>query len=439
MAQARPAAQGRATSRPNVIFLISDDQGYGDAGCYGAADAKTPHLDRLAASGARLTSFYANAPTCSPTRASLLTGRYPDRCGVPRIVNSAPGTVGLRGREITLAEALKQQGYRTALIGKWHLGSHTQSLPNSQGFDEFFGFHSGCVDYYSHRFYWGLGAGLPDFHDLWRNQQEIFQEGEYITHLITREAKRFVRDNSNQPFFLMISYNAPHYPMHAPRRYAERFQGLERERRTHLAMVAALDDAIGEIVGVVDEAGLRENTLVFFQSDNGATIEDRAGLGGRNTPLRGFKFSLFEGGIRVPAVASWPGQIPAGQVIDGMAASMDLFPTVAGICGARIPADRTIDGQDIRGMLTQGTRSPHEALFWKQDDQVAVRRGDWKLVLNGILALGDKHRLRGNGRIFLSNLTEDIGETQNLSARRPEMTAELRQLSRRWELGLESD
>jgi arylsulfatase A-like enzyme len=438
-AQARPAAHGQTTSRPNVIFLISDDQGYGDAGCYGAPDAKTPHLNRLAASGARLTSFYANAPMCSPTRASLLTGRYPYRCGVPSIVNSAPGTIGLKEREITLAEALKQQGYRTGLLGKWHLGSHAQSLPNSQGFDEFYGFHSGCVDYYSHRFYWGLGAGLPDFHDLWRNQQEIFQEGEYITHLITREAKRFVRNNSNQPFFLMVSYNAPHYPMHAPRRYVERFQGLERERRMHLAMVAALDDAIGEIVAALDEAGLRDNTLLFFQSDNGATIEDRAGRGGRNTPLRGFKFSLFEGGIRVPAVVSWPGRIPAGQVIDEMAASMDLFPTVAAICEARIPADRTIDGKDISGLLTQGARSPHEALFWKQDDQVAVRRGEWKLVVNGILALGDKHRLRGNDRIFLSNLTKDIGETRNLSIRYPEMTAELRQLCRRWELGLESD
>lgn len=429
-------ARAQAAPRPNIVIILSDDQGYGDVGCYGAQDVKTPHLDRLAQSGVRFTSFYANAPMCSPTRASLLTGRYPYRCGVPFVVNSAPNVIGLKGDEVTLAEVLKETGYKTGLVGKWHLGSHPRSLPHNQGFDEFLGFRSGCVDYYSHRFYWGLGAGLPSFHDLWRNDTETFADGEYLTEWITKQSKAFIRGHAGEPFFLLISYNAPHYPMHAPVRYVERFASLDRERRMHAAMIAAMDDGVGEVVAALKSAGQLENTLIFFQSDNGATIEDRAGLGGRNTPFRGYKFSLFEGGIRVPAIMSWPGKIPAGLVVDEIAAGMDVFPTVARLAGARLPADRVIDGKDIWPMATGSARSPHQALFWKRHDQVAVRRGDWKLVLNGILALGDKHRLTGNDRVFLSNLSDDPGEARNLRAREPGIVDELTILSRQWELAV---
>jgi len=433
---AAPGAVQSRPKRPNIVVIVSDDQGYGDVGCYGAGDARTPHLDALAASGVRLTSFYANAPMCSPTRASLLTGRYPHRCGVPHVVSSAPGVVGLRAGEVTLAELLRDAGYRTALAGKWHLGSHAGSRPNAQGFDEFYGFLSGCVDYYSHRFYWGLGAGQVSFHDLWRNEREVFENGEYVTHLITREAKRRVREaaDADRPLFLMVNYNAPHYPMHAPREYVERFRGLDPERAMHLAMAAAMDDGIGEIVEALEETGQRENTLLFFLSDNGATIEERAGLGGSNRPFRGFKFSLFDGGIRVPAIASWPGEIPAGAVSDEPAASMDLFTTLAKIAGAELPRDRVIDGKDILPLLASDAPSPHEALFWKRYNQLAVRRGDWKLVLNGALALGEKHRLEGSDRVFLSNLSEDPGETRNLRSRKPRLADELAQLARRWEL-----
>ncbi len=436
---AAPPMPPAAGERPNVVIILSDDQGWGDVGCYGAEDAQTPHLDALAASGVRLLDFYANAPMCSPTRAALLTGRYPYRCGVPFVVDSRPGKRGLAGDEITIAEILRGQGYRTGLIGKWHLGSHRDSLPNNQGFDDFFGFRAGCVDYYSHRFYWGLGAGLPSFHDLWRNEREIDESGAYATDLITRESVRFIEEQGGGPFFLVVSYNAPHYPMHAPREYLERFPpDMDPERRMHLALCAAMDDGIGRIAATLERKGLRENTLVFFQSDNGATIEDRAGLGGRNAPFRGFKFSLFEGGIRVPAVASWPGVLPAGETRSQPAASMDLFPAIAALCAADPPAARVIDGRNIWPMLAENAPSPHERLFWKRYDQAAVREGDWKLVVNGILALGEEHALQGRDRVFLSNLAEDPREIRNLAGREPRIVENLRRKLRQWELDVQS-
>lgn len=427
--------------RPNVVVILSDDQGYGDIGCYGTeSDPLTPHLDALAEGGVRFTSFYAAAPMCSPTRAALLTGRYPYRCGVPFVVSSAQDVVGLKGGEITLAELLRDAGYRTGLVGKWHLGTAQESLPNSQGFDDFYGFRSGCIDYYSHRFYWGLGAGLPSFHDLYRNGEEIDESGEYATELITRESVRFIDESAGEPFYLFVSYNAPHYPMHAPQQYVDRLAHVEDpERRMHLAMVAAMDDGIGEIVKALETNGVRGRTLIFFQSDNGATIEDRAGLGGRNTPFRGYKFSLFEGGIRMPAIANWPGIVPAGKVRDQPACSIDLMPTLAMLCGAPVPRDRVIDGKDVWPMIVDGARSPHRDLFWKRYDQAAVRRGDWKLVKNGILALGEEHQLQGDDRTFLADLAEDPGERNNVAAQHPEIVRELSNALAAWEADVTSE
>lgn len=423
----------RYEPRPNVVVIISDDQGYGDIGCYGAEqDPRTPHLDALAASGVRLTGFYVNAPMCSPTRAAFLTGRHPLRCGVPFVVDSSPDVVGLRGDEVTLAEVLRDAGYRTGLVGKWHLGAAPESLPNAQGFDDFYGFRSGCIDYFSHRFYWGLGADKPSFHDLWRNNEEVDESGAYATHLITREATRFLEQASEKPFFLTVAYNAPHYPMHAPAEYLERLDHVaDPERKMHLAMVAAMDDGVGDILQTLDDRGLRESTLVFFFSDNGATIEDRAGNGGRNTPFRGFKFSLFEGGIRMPAIASWPGILPAGKIRDAMCAGYDLFPALIKLCGGALPADRKIDGRDLWPLLVDGARSRHDSLFWKRYDQVAVRRGDWKLIRNPMLALGDENRLEEP--VWLSNLAEDPEERHNYAAEQPEIVAELEALAKAWE------
>ncbi len=432
---AAPGLLRAATSeRPNFIVFLSDDHGYHDLGCQGAADLKTPNLDALAASGARFTNWYSNAPMCAPARAALLTGRYPIRAGVPQNGPALPRS------ERTIAALLKPLGYATALIGKWHLGSTPETAPNAHGFDYFFGFHSGCIDYYSHRFYWGEPK-IVNYHDLWRNGAEIFEDGRYMTELITREALDFISGNRSRPWFLYVAYNAPHYPMHAPERYVARFPDLDPERRMYAAMLAAVDDSVGEIMGLIRKLGLRENTMVFFSSDNGATAEPRAGWnqqparGGSNRPFRGWKFSLFDGGMHVPAIVSWPGRIRGGQVIGEMASHLDLMPTILKAAGAPLPEDRTIDGRDILPVAAARARSPHDALFWSSGGQLAVRRGRWKLVKDGYLADGTpegRRKFEGEDALFLSDLDEDPGETRNLRRQHPSLVDELLTLAQRW-------
>jgi len=280
-AAAVPEPAARRTSRPNVILFLADDLGCHDLGCVGASDVKTPNIDALAAGGARFTNWYSAAPVCAPSRGALLTGRCPQRCGVPS------NGLELRPSEKTMATLLKDQGYATALFGKWHLGSSGQTCPNAHGFDSFFGFHSGCIDYFSHRYYWGEPKTV-NYHDLWRNRSEVFEDGQYFTELITREAKAFLAANRARPFFLYLPYNGVHYPMHAPRKYVERFSGLEPERQMYAAMLAAVDDSVGEIISTVKRLGQIENTLVIFTADNGATTEARAGprRPGRGRPRR---------------------------------------------------------------------------------------------------------------------------------------------------------
>ena len=432
-ARAFPFVQA-ASRRPNLILFFTDDHGYHDLGCQGAHDLKTPNLDALAASGVRFTNWYSNAPMCAPSRASLLTGRYPIRAGVPINGPSLPAS------ERTLAALVKSQGYSTGIAGKWHLGSTPATAPNARGFDRFFGFHSGCVDFYSHRFYWGEPRRV-NFHDLWRNGNEIFEDGQYLTELITHEAKEFIRLNQRNPFFLYLPYNAPHYPMHAPQKYLKRFAGLDAERQTYAAMVAAVDDGVGEILDTLQKAGLRENTMIFFASDNGATREARAGRNGRpatagsNSPLRGFKFSLFDGGIRVPAILSWPARIPPRQVVHQVGATMDILPTMLAAAGAPAPNDRTIDGRDVLSMAAQKAPSPHEALFWSSGGQLAVRKGKWKLVIDGFDADGTpqgQEKQQGANALFLSDLETDPGESRNLRPEQPALAEELAQSARRW-------
>ncbi|HYM10275.1 MAG TPA: sulfatase-like hydrolase/transferase, partial [Bryobacterales bacterium] len=311
----RAPGQSRRTSarRPNVLIILMDDLGCHDLGCLGASDLKTPHIDRLAASGVRFTNWYSNAPVCAPARTALMTGRYPLRAGMPT------NGLDLPEREQTIAALLKPAGYATALAGKWHLGMTPATVPNARGFDYFYGFHSGCVDYYSHRYYWGEPKRV-NYHDLWRNREEIFDNGRYLTERIAEEAVGFLTARRAGPFFLYCAFNAVHYPMHAPQKYIERFPSLPRERQMYAAMLAAADDGVGQILGALERTGARENTLIFFAGDNGATTEARAGLGqkpataGSNAPFRGFKFSVFDGGMHVPGVVSWPGVIPAGQL-----------------------------------------------------------------------------------------------------------------------------
>lgn len=433
---------GLRHTKPNFVIFYTDDQGWGDLSCYGATDFRTPNLDALANSGVRFTGWYSNAPVCSASRASLMTGRYPQRAGTPGIFGSGRAAPGMPPDEVTLAEALKPAGYRTGLMGKWHLGGGPEFRPNQQGFDEFFGFHSGCIDNYSHIYYWGQGGqkGRPPFHDLWRNDAEVWENGQFFTELVTREAVRFLGENRSRPFFLYVAYNLPHYPTHPLERYWERVKHIQDpQRRTQAACVAAVDDSVGTVVAELKRLGLLENTLIFYSSDNGPSEEQRNFLddsmrfyrGGSAGPFRGHKFSLFEGGIRMPAVMSWPGILPSGKVLDEVGATMDIFPTFVNLAGAEMPRDRVMDGKDVFPMVARGAPSPHrdQPVFWANGNQRAVRRGQWKLVLNPRFDSDETAK----DQVFLADLEKDRGEKTNLADKNPDLVKELTGLIGVWE------
>jgi len=415
---------------PNIIIIYTDDLGYGDLGCYGSDAIRTPYLDSLAQDGVRFTNWYSNSPACSPSRASLLTGRYPQRAGVPHILGGKRGTPGLPTSERTLAALLKEQGYATALSGKWHLGVSPQCHPMSHGFEHFYGFMAGCVDYFSHIFYWGQGGGVNPVHDFWRNQEEIWENGRYMTELITEDTVAFIRRTKDRPFFHFVSYNAPHYPMHAPQKYMDRFTDLPWDRQVMAAMISAVDDGVGQIIRELKHQGIYDNTLIFFSSDNGPSTEARNWLdgtedlyyGGSAGIFRGHKGSLFEGGIREPAILSWPAGIDSGQVNDEIGVMMDILPTIMEIVGGQAPTDRPIDGKSLLPMLQDGASSPHERVYWSYGEQLAVRQGDWKLVLDGKL---DFSRQQADA-VHLANLGEDPGERSNLQVEESALVARLK-------------
>lgn len=431
----------RPGSRPNVIVILFDDLGLHDLGYLGASDLKTPNIDKLAATGTVCRNWYSNAPVCAPARSALMTGRCPLRNGVAE--NGRP----LRASERTVAAILKENGYATALTGKWHLGSSQDTVPNAHGFDYFYGFHEGCVDYYSHRMYWGEPK-IVNFHDLWRNREEIFENGQYLTERIAEEASTFIGKQNSNPFFLYTAFNAVHYPMHSSRKYVERFPTLEPERQMYASMLSAGDDGVGQIMEKLQQTGQRENTLIFVLGDNGATRERRAGLNqqpataGRNTPYRGFKFSTFDGGIHVPALVNWPGKVPEGKFLEELVMTADILPTVCHLAGAQMPMDRTIDGRNIWPVLTEGASSPHEYICWTNGPQLAIRRNNWKLVMHGIVhdgtAAGERP-LQGDDAIFLSNLDEDPGETVNLRHKYPNVADELQTLAQQWRESVQSN
>ncbi len=465
------------TGRPNFIIFYTDDQGYGDLSCMGASDFRTPRLDRLAAEGVRFTNWYSNSPVCSPSRAAVLTGRYPGNAGVRAILGGDRKTPGLPPAVPTIATALKQLGYRTGWFGKWHLGLAEGSRPQDHGFDECLGFMAGCIDYFSHIFYWGmnqkLGGARPGIgnqtnplHDLWDDGDEVWRDGEYFTDLIAERAVRFVREagpaargepaahaagaepepelgqvRDQTPFFMYVPFNAPHYPMHAPQRYKDRFAHLPWDRQIMAAMLSAVDDAVGAVVDELERQGIREDTFIFFQSDNGPSRESRNWLDGRQDPyyggsagaLRGHKFSLFDGGIRMPALMCWPRRIPAGQVVDEVGAAMDVFPTILNAAGGD-PSQYELDGLDVLPMVAEQASSPHEQVFWEMGNQTAVRRGDWKLVLNGQLVEGEPPA----EDVFLTTLADDPGERENHAEERPEIVAELRAAAEAWRAGIEA-
>ncbi|MCA9128828.1 MAG: sulfatase-like hydrolase/transferase [Planctomycetales bacterium] len=418
---------------PNVIVILTDDQGSVDAGCYGAQDLTTPAVDRLAATGVRLTQFYSAAPVCSPSRAGLLTGRYPWRVGVPNNAGAGPredvdnleletGNQGLHDSAVTMAEMFRQAGYRTAHIGKWHLGHGPGSKPLDQGFDYSFGHMSGCIDNFAHFFYWNG----PNRHDLWENNLRVRMPGQFFPDLMVDKASQFIQENRDEPFFIYFASNMPHYPYQGDPRWVERYRELSYPRNLYAAFLSTLDARVGRILDLLEKEGLREDTIVVYQSDNGFSREERAHYGGGSSgPYRGEKFSMFEGGIRLPAIISWPSQLPQGAVRTQMAHACDWLPTLAELCNVHM-LDESVDGKSIAAVLRSADAdSPHDWLAWNTQSQWAIRQGPWKLIHR--VRTADEGQLSAEDKeFFLVNLDEDIGETTNLASQHPQVLGRLK-------------
>ncbi|QDU39983.1 Arylsulfatase precursor [Maioricimonas rarisocia] len=411
--------------RPNVILIYTDDQGTVDAGCYGSDDLITPAIDGLAERGIRFTQMYAPSAICSASRAGTLTGRFPARAGVPGNVSSAKGHAGMPTSEVTIAEMMRDGGYVTGHVGKWHLGYTPETMPNGQGFASSFGHMGGCIDNYSHFFYW---AG-PNRHDLWRDGTEIWRDGEFFPDLIAAECIDFIEKNRQRPFFLYWAINVPHYPLQGTEKWRQRYRNLEAPRRMYGEFVSTMDERIGQVLDRLEELDLDERTIVIFQSDHGHSTEERTfGGGGSAGPYRGAKGCLFEGGIRVPSIISWPGTLAEGEVRHQMVTGCDWLPTLAELCGLQTPKVH-LDGKSIRGVLESAdAASPHETFYWLlgggKNPQWVVRDGDWKLLGNP-QDRSNKGKLTADDRLFLVNLAEDPAESRNVAGEHPEVLERL--------------
>ena len=414
-----------AAPRPNIIVLITDDAGCVDFGCYGGKQIPTPHIDSIARDGVRFTQGYVSASVCCPSRAGLLTGRYQQRFGhefngfaIPQ-PGFTPEDMGLDPDETTLAEALKPLGYRTMIVGKWHMGTHERFHPKHHGFDEFFGIKGGSRSYF----------GVPrkrvsENWKLYRNE-EVVPESEisYLTDMLTDEAVAYVERNRERPFFLYLSYTAVHGPMHGKAEDIEHFNGIaDKKRRTFAAMDKALDDGVGRLLATLKANGLDDNTLLFFINDNGGATSN----GSDNGPLRGMKGSKWEGGVRVPFMVKWPARLKAGKVYDHPVISLDIQATaIAAGGGDAGKQPKPLDGVDLIPFLTgESAKAPHDALYWRRGVAAAVRQGPWKLI-----------RSESNPPILV-NLEDDLGETQNLASGNPRIVERLSGLLSDWEKGL---
>lgn len=403
-----------APPRPNVVVVLVDDLGYRDLSCMGCEDFETPHLDALAASGVRLTQGYVSHPYCSPSRAGILTGRYQQRFGHehnPRYDESDEET-GTDPSEVLLPGLFSEAGYRTAHIGKWHIGAGAPFRPLARGYEEFFGMLGGGHHYF-------LADGANEYRGpLWRNDAPTDQQPTYLTDDLTNEALEFLDRSEGEPFFLLLAYNAPHSPDHVTDEYLAPVANIPHQgRRKYAGLVRGIDAGVGELVAKLEELGVREDTLVVFLSDNGG----RRGSSD-NRPLRGNKGWLHEGGVRVPFLWSWPSALPKGAVIDEPISALDVLPTALVSAGLDLPSN--LDGVDVAAHLNQRAAEPaHESLHWRVcgGDGWAIRRGKWKLVQDVSMPAPK-----------LYDLEKDVGENEDLAARRPELVAELRRLHEEW-------
>ena len=405
-----------APPRPNVVVIVADDLGYADIGAQGISkDVKTPNIDSIAANGVRFTSGYVSCPVCSPTRAGIMTGRYQQRFGHEFNPGpNAPANFGIPLDQVTIADDFKHAGYATGAIGKWHLGDGEKFRPQQRGFEEFFGFLGGSHTYVNNE---RPNAPAPIFRD-----NKPISEPTYLTDAITRESTAFIDRHKDQPFFLYVAYNAIHTPQAAPEKYQKRFAGVKDEtRKLMLSMLSAEDDGVGEILQHLRDAKLEENTLIVFISDNGGPT---ATNGSVNTPLSGFKSQVWEGGIRVPYMMQWKGQIPVGKVIDQPVISLDILPTALAAANVPLSKQRDLDGVNLLPLLQgKSDRPPHESLCWRMGGQSAIRQGDYKLVM--IKAESAK----------LYDLKADIGETHDLAAAQPAVLAKLQAAYQQWDAG----
>ncbi len=416
-----------AAQRPNVVLIITDDIGYGDLGSYGGPDIRTPNIDRLARQGVRFTDFYANAPLCTPTRAGLISGRYQQRYNLEEALKgaTADSEKGLPVTGRSLPQLLRNGGYVTALLGKWHLGYKPAFSPRAQGFDYFFGFKSGFTDYYQHT----DGMGRPDWFE---NDSPVTVPG-YATDLFTDRTLRFIREHAAQPFFVELAYNAAHWPYQPPDhpsvardhgRHLMPYDSATSTRADYVAILERADQGVGQIMALLDTLKLDRNTLVIFTNDNGGEWLSR------NAPLFSRKWSLWEGGIRVPAIIRWPGHLPAGKVTPQVAITMDLSASILAAAGVTVPPETRLEGIDLIPILSGKAPMVERNLFWRITaggrDQRAVRSGDWKLILDGT-----------NPMLF--DVRKDLGERNEVAAAEPAVAARLWRLLTDWQKSVDDE
>ena len=428
LVMATAVASGSAQTKPNVILIMTDDMGYADIGSYGSSDIRTPNIDTLARDGVRLTDFYSNGVLCSPTRAGLMSGRYQQRYGVETALPNAgaPGSErGLRASRFSLPRLLRNNGYATALVGKWHLGYTPDMSPGAHGFDYFFGLKSGFHDYYQHT----SGDGKPD---LWENDRPIQQQG-YMTDLIAERAVKFIGEHAQGPFFIDIAFNAPHWPYQVPDRpsvapgngrHVMPSEPGTSTRADYVAMLERVDRGVGEILRILDQRGLAANTIVIFTNDNGGEWLSN------NAPLFNRKWTVWEGGIRVPAIVRWPGRIRAGSVSSQVGITMDLTASILAATSTAVPAEAGLEGINLFPTLEGRAPDVERTLFWRTSvgnrSQKAIRSGDFKLVIDG-------------NHTMVFNVRTDVGERNELANQRQDVAQKLRPLLAQWENDVDAE